>query len=232
MPVLLTLKMILKSGDLVTLERKQIPKYHETLRRILRAITEHISVDFIGLFECRAGLNDYYPSLVVVRSFSGHDSKETIKPFLDYLDNKKLADMKIRRTTYSVGLTSRIRLWKEANITHYFSKFADLEAKVHNYTVLFSTNDMYMAYDQKFQILSPLLYCRQIQLNETEFKENDERLITLLTPRSIILSYYNRVSPSEVRVCADHYISKHHRNTGNKLTYSVFYMYITLLLIL
>ena len=95
--------------------------------------------------------------------------------------------------------------------------FADLETKVHNHTILFSTDNLYKVYDQSFQILSPLLYCRQLQLNDSEFVEEDEQLTTLLTPKNITLIYYIRVSPSEVRVCADYYMDASHHNAGNNV---------------
>ena len=234
MPVLLTVKVVPQTGDLLSLERIQIPKYHNTLQRILRAITENIFVEFIGVFECKADPKGYFLSLVVVRSFPGHDSKETIKPLLDYLDNKQMTDMKIKRITYSVKLTSSVRFWNVLNVTldRKIPHFTDLEATVHNYTVLFSANDIHKVYDQKYQILSPLLYCPQIQLNDTEFEARDERLTTLLTPKNITLPYYNRVSISEVRVCADHYIDNHVRSAGNRLRPPAFYTYISWILMI
>ena len=225
MPVLLIAKLIPKSGDPITIEKKQISKFHKALASIMHSITENVFVKFIGLFECRADPKNYYLSLIVVRSFPGHDSKETIKSFLGYLDNTKMVDMNIGRTTYSVRLTSRIRLWNEATKLHDDFNFADLETKVHNHTILFSTNHLYKVYDQSFQILSPLLYCRQIQLNDSEFVEEDEQLTTFLTPKNITLMYYIRVSPSEVRVCADHYMGTSHHNAGNNVRHSVISMY-------
>ena len=54
MPVLLIAKLIPKSGDPVTTEKKQISKYHKALASILHSITDKVFVKFIGLFECRA----------------------------------------------------------------------------------------------------------------------------------------------------------------------------------
>lgn len=231
MPVLLTIKLIPKSGELATITMKQISKYHEALESILQAISENINVQLVGLFECKADPKDYYLALVVVRSFPGYDTKEAIKPFLKYMDKTKISDMNIKRTTYSVRLTSRIRLWEDYNITHSRLRFEDLETKVYNHTLIFSDKDIQKVYKQKFQVLTPLLYCKQIQLNDKEYTENDERLATLLTPRSITLSYYNRLSATEVRVCADHYMEESHHNTGNNFRHSTIYTYICLLLI-
>ena len=167
MPVLLTVKVIPKSGYLTTFATKQISKYHVSLNRILHTISEKIFVDFIGLFECKADSEEYYLSLVVVSPYPGHDTKSTIRSFLDYLDNKKKLEMDFKQTKFSVGLTSRIRLWSWHNMTNYRLHLVELDSEVHNPTELFSKNDISKAYDQKFQVLSPLLYCRQIQLNDS-----------------------------------------------------------------
>ena len=212
MPVLLTVKVIPRSGYLTTLAKKQISKYHSSLNRILHIISENISVDFIGLFECKPDSEEYYLSLVVVRSYPGHDTKETMKPFLDYLDNDKTLQMDLKQITYSVKLTSRVRMWLQlqGNVSELKNhpNLAELDSEVQNPTELYSNSDIFNAYIQKFQVLSPLLYCKQIQLNNTEFEEKDSRLIADVASRKIAFTYYRRVPPSMARVCADHYMNK------------------------
>ena len=232
MPVLLTIKVIPRAGQLETLTTGQITKYHNTLKKKLHAISENISVEPIGLLECKADAAEYYLSLVVVRSLPGHDTKEMIKPFLDYVDNKRRKiEMVIKQTTYSVRLTSRARLWtwyNPDNPLEHRVNFRDLESTVQNYTVLFETNDLAKAYRQKFQVVSPLLYCMQIRLNNTEFEEMGGQLTTLRTPRKITLSYYHHTSLSTVQVCADEYMKKSDKNVGMKVGHLKFYLYILL----
>ena len=229
MPILLTIKVIPRAGQLETLTTSQITKYHNTLKKILHTISENISVEPIGLLECKADAAEYYLSLAVVRSLPGHDTKEMIKPFLDYLDNKqRKIEMVLKQTTYSVRLTSRVRLWALYNLGNGLEdrlNFRDLESTVQNYTVLFETNDLLKAYDQKFQVVSPLLYCMQIRLNNTEFEETGGQLTTLHTSRKISLSYYHRTSPSTVQVCADEYMKKSDKNVGMKVSHAKFYLF-------
>ena len=131
-----------------------------------------------------------------------------------------------KQTTHSVRLTSRIRPWKNLD---YSLQFRDLESKVQSQTVLFANNDLSNVYDQKFQVLSPLRYCMQIRLNDTEFEERDGQLTTLRTSRKITFSYYHRASPSTVQVCADQYMKKSDKNIGMKVSHSKFYLYILLI---
>ena len=229
MRILLTIKLIPRSGDLTTLKTKQITNFNNALEKILYTITENIFIDFIGLFECHADSGDYYLFFVVVRSHPGYDTKEVIEPFLGYLDNKgKVMEMvDNKRSTYEVRLTSRIRLWNTYNDTSYSLNFRDLESTVQNYSTLFSTDALLDAYYQVFQVLSPLLYCKQIQLNDTEFEETDGQLTTLRTTRKITISYYHHSSPSTVRVCVDQYINK---NIGIRVGHSNFYLYVLLVI--
>ena len=223
MPVLLTIKVIPTAGHLETLTTGQVTKYHNILKKILHAISENISVEYIGLLECKTDATEYYLSLAIVRSLPGNDTKEMIKPFLEYLDNKRRRiEMVIKQNTFSVRLTSRVRLWtwyNLANLLEHRVSFRDLESTVQNYTVLFETNDLVKAYEQKFQVVSPLLYCMQIRLNNTEFQETGGQLTMLHTPRKITLSYYHRISPSTVQVCAEEYMKKSDKNVGMKVSH-------------
>ena len=228
MPVLLTIKLVPRDGLLETHTTRLITKYHNTLKKTLHTISENISVELIGLLECKADAEEYYLSLAVVQSLSGHDTKETIKPFLNYLDNKRRKiEMVVNQTTYSVRLTSRFRLWIWSNGTFASYIQRDLDSTIQSHTVLFSNrSEMDKVYAQnKFQVLSPLLYCTQIQLNNTEFEEKGDRLTTLRTPRNITISYYRRTSPSTVQVCVDEYLKKSDKNTRTKVNYSKFYLF-------
>ena len=214
MPVLLTIKLKPTHGYWVeTPTANQITRYHNTLKEILLKISESIRVEFIGLLECVADAGEYFLSLALVRSLPGYDTKETMKPFLDYLDeSRRNITMVVKQTTYSVRLTSRVRLW--ANRTDNQMHLDDLETPVQSKMTLFESYRYYEAYLQLFQVLSPLLYCRQVQLNNTEVEEKGGQLTTLRTHRKITLSYYHRTPLSTFQVCADHYIKGNDKSIG------------------
>ena len=229
MPILLTVKLIPRSGDFKTPTANQILKYHNTSEKILHTISENTSIEFIGLLECKVDEGEYLLSLAIVRSFPGHDTKETIKPFLDYLDNdRRNIQMVTRQATYSVRLASRVRLWTWGNRTDERLLFRDLESTVQRYTIIFATSDLNRVYDQELQILSPLLHCIQIRLNDTEFEETDGQLTKLPTPRKIIL--FHCTSPSTVQVCADQYMKKSDTNIGMRVSHSKFYLHVLLMI--
>ena len=237
MPVLLTIKLIPKAHRLGTFSANQIPKYRNTLKNVLQEISMNISVDLIGLLECKANASEYYLSLVVVRSLPGFDTKEMIKPFLDYLDNKQQnIQMVVKQRTYIVQLTSRIRLWawKESDYTDLrdidYRVLRDIDSPGLIYNVLFESNDFRRAFEQVYQLLSPLLYCRQVQLNDTEYKEHDGHVTILTFSREITLSYYHRMTPTTVHVCMDHYIEKNNSSARPRVIQSDFYTYFVLII--
>ena len=192
-------------------------------------MSKNIRIDFKALFEVKADSEEYLLSIVVVRSKAGQDTKETIKPFIDLLDNGGPLRMKFESTTYYVKLTSRIRMWTEFNekTKFYDDKIADLDSAIQNKTGLFSTTFLYRVYDQNVQVLSPLLYCQQIQLNGSEFEEKNGRLVTLLPSRKITISYYRRMSLSMARICIKSYT--HMENIGgqtvNDINVYLLYLY-------
>ena len=89
MPTFLTIKVIPHNGNLTALDDKQITKVHVSLRKQMHDISENISVDFISMYGIKTELEDYFLSLVIVRSYPSHDTKDTMKPFLDYLDQNR-----------------------------------------------------------------------------------------------------------------------------------------------
>ena len=220
MPILLTIKVIPRDGHLTALDDKQISKVHVALRKRMREISENISIDFISMYEIKTDQQEYFLSLAVARSFPGNDTKDTMKPFLDYLD-KNPFEIAYKRNSFYGKLTSRVRVWEQGYGGPETRRLQDLESAIRNQTELFSKADTALAFRQKIQALSPLLYCMQIQLNDTEFDERDDGLIVGISSGNIKISNYRLVTPSLVRVCTDSYININN-NTGYQMSLSLY----------
>ena len=107
MPILLTIKVIPRDGNLTPLDDKQIPKVHASLRKRMRDIAENISIDFISMYEIKTDIEEYYLSIAVARSYPGHDAKDTMKPFLEFLDKNRF-EIDYKQNSYYGKLTSLI----------------------------------------------------------------------------------------------------------------------------
>ena len=161
----------------------------------------------------------------------GFDTKESMRPFIEYLDSKRRnISIVVTQHTFTFHLTSRVRLWAwndhEKDIL--LSDLRDLDVPLLSHNVLFKSNGFEEVFDQVYQVLSPLLYCLQVQLNDTEFEEHDGYVTILGTSRDLTLSYYRRTSPSTVQVCVAHYMSK---NAVVKISHSTFCVFIIWILL-
>ena len=145
MPIVLTIKVIPQDGNLTALDDKQITKVHVSLRKQMHHISENISVDFLSMYEIKTELEDYFLSLVIVRSNPSHDTKDTMKPFLDYLDQNrfKLAN---KPDSYYGKLTSRVRLWEQGQCGPAYRRLQDLESAIRDQKELFDKPDLELVY--------------------------------------------------------------------------------------
>ena len=234
MAVLLAIKLIPRANRLPTFASSQIQKYRKSLKKILHGISENITVDLIGLLECKANASEYYLSLVIVRSLPGFDTKQAIRPFIEYLDNKRRnVRIVVAQRTFTFHLTSRVRLWawNDPEKDILLSDLRDLDVPLLSHNVLFKSNGFEEVFDQVYQVLSPLLYCPQIQLNNTEFEEHDGYVIILGTSRDLTLSYYRRTSQTTIQVCVDHYMRKSGKSAVVKISHSTFCIFIVWILL-
>lgn len=215
LPVLLALKVVpVKVQQSLSKVRENVPQTFQTYNIALKAILEntfdHMKTGIAATFKRETDDVQYYISLTKVLVNSGYDTKCVIKPFLQYLDSERHLVFQSDGTKFSVKLTSRIALWPEAypkgNTTEFIFKIRELGMANTDLTLVHIPNKKYLA--EPYQIFSPLLFCVQVQLNETEFLEADGFIIIKNTSPKVSIPYYYRMSASQVRVCAEHYLQR------------------------
>ena len=89
-------------------------------------------------------------------------------------------------------------------------KVQDIE-KISNEFVNVYANDVIMGYDiivGKYQVLSPLLYCKQLQLNEAEYYQKPGLITVNVTISTFSIFDFYKIPPSQVRVCVEDYLRK------------------------
>ena len=72
-----------------------------------------------------------------------------------------------------------MRLWEQGQGGPAYRRLRDLESAIRDQKELFQKPDLELVYRQKIQALSPLLYCKQIQLRCTEFDVKDDELLVV-----------------------------------------------------
>ena len=206
MPIVLTLKLWFKDERFPTVDI-QIRELHKELKKVLRTIVEQISVEVFALFKQQTEEDTFYFCILIVRSNAGHDSKETVKPFLKYLDSASHLEVKVRKTRLFTTLISTLVFWTEslndALVGFKAKDFADLD---HDLSRLYFNDELQKSLSGRYQHLSPLLYCMSVQLSADEFIEEDGRVIINRSSALLPVSKYYRVSQTEIRVCANQYL--------------------------
>ena len=203
MPVLLKVKITSRSIPSYPLTDAQIRKLHTSLKRTILAITQNTTASIGATFQQE---NDYL-CIVSVRSDPGHDTKLTMEPFIKYLDTDDKLEVNVGKLAFSVTLTSKIALWKERNETTYATiyKAQDMEHPTSKFVQVYADNVNIFSW-LSHQPLSRLLYCTHLQLYDTEYFERSGLIIVNVSVPMFSISDYYKVSPSQVRVCADEYL--------------------------
>ena len=113
MPVLLKIKVLLKSGSKYPLSDTQIRKLQTSVKRSILSIVDNITVRIVATFQ----QENSYLVIINAQSDPGHDTKQTLEPLIQYLDTDKHFEVKVGKLTYSALLTSKIALLEERNDT-------------------------------------------------------------------------------------------------------------------
>lgn len=189
--------------DIQKVIEAELTQVHNKLKKMLQG---DITADPFATFIDDKKTQPLLLSLVIVRSRWGYDTKETVKPLMDYLDSGKSLSFRKGKMAYLVNLTNRVLVWHE-NYT-FIPKVKTLN-KDDNELKLVYLNDRLMQSTLSkgyYQILSPLLYCKQVELNDSECFEKDGAIVVNVTRKTFTTSEFYRTSPVTVRVCLDEYL--------------------------
>ena len=203
MHVLLKIKVSSKSEKINPLTETQIRKLQTSIKRNIISLVDFITIEIGATF----GLKNDFLIIGVLQSDPGHDTKLTIQPLIKYLDTDKRNEVKVGKLTFSATLTSKIALWKERNKTTYATtyKARDMEIPAGTFELVYKDNKIMQAFDI-YQPLSRLLYCKQLQLNDTEYFERSGLIIANASASRFTTYDFYRVTPTQVRVCTDSYL--------------------------
>ena len=236
MPVMIPLEATPKLGDAFSLDSQRLTSFLTALTKALQSIADHTMAEMGALFDHES---KYFLAIAIVRTNPGHHTKTTIKPYMAYLDEPKYFEIKSSKMAFTVRLVSKVNLWMEWNDTagETIMKAEQLNKLTDKLTLIYFNSYIFyrggVTEFGHFQSLSNLLYCSQVQLNDTEFIEKDG-ILTINTPKaSFTVSDYYRVTPTQVRVCADQYLQKQ-RTSGSPPTCSsqhVFLLFFTTLVL-
>ena len=215
MPVALMVKVTSRKDGSDSLTSGQLRKLHTTLENSLEAIavntTAEIATTLYVQQENATSLT--YLTIVIAYSDWGTDTKLAMRPFLRYLDTDEVLDLNIGKLHLSAILTTNARLWTEFDGVRGTFKACCLDQQPNQLVEVYANKDVVNSGNNIgygiYQPMSRLLYCKQVELNQTEHCITDSGILYInATEPMIATSDYHSVSESQVRVCADVYVPK------------------------
>ena len=211
MPVYLNLKVTTKSGNIFTLTDQQIRKFHTALKEVLRKTISNITAEVVATFIQEKVARSYYICIVVVRTKKDFDTKETLKPLLPFLDTSRSLEFSSIKNKYVVYFLTRILLRVSQNLDTELGtmklEVEDLNEEVNNLTLIYSNVEfMKSIKTEAIQVLSPLVYCKQVQLDDDEFIQERGKIIIISNMKNVWDFYL--VAAAQVRICADQYLAE------------------------
>ena len=202
MGVLLKIKVISRSDTTQHLTDTQVRMLQTSIKRKILSIVDYITVSIGATFQ----QENNYLVIVVIKSDPGHDTKLTVEPLIKYLDTDKRLEVNVGKRALSATLTSKIALSKQNEATNALIYTArDMEQPMSRFELLYA-DDAIMKALGGYQPLSKLLYCKQLQLNDTEYFRRSGPVVTNTSaPLFPIFDYY-MITPTQIRVCVDSYL--------------------------
>ena len=211
MSVYLKLKVTTKSGNIFSPADQQISKLHTALKKVLLKTISNITAEVVATFRQEKVARSYYLCIVVVRTKKDLDTKETLKPLLPFLDTSRSLEFSRIKNKFVVYFLTRILLRVSQNLNPELGtiklEVEDLNEEVNNLTLIYSNVEFMKSMKaEAIQVLSPLVYCKQVQLDEDEFIQERGKIIITSNMKNVWDFYL--VAAAQVRICADQYLAE------------------------
>ena len=212
MRMFLRLKVEPQAGQTLPSTEAKRRKMRLALRKILSTTSKGNDVDIFATFTNTNSTRPYHFVIATVTSTPGNDIKEATKPFLDYLDDSNFMDKtKQNKTKLMARLTNRVEFWYVQDGTNFF-KAKEIKGNLELTQIYLKeslrkpTSFTWMLKEGIYQILSPVLFCSQVQLGGNEFQEKDGMIQVNTTAPTISIYDYIRMDDTRVRVCVEDYV--------------------------
>ena len=204
MPVLLKFKVRPEPGSQFPTTDAQAAEFRKALQKAVRNAIGHISADIVSSFRQANGTNSFQLFAVIIRSNFGHDTKETLRPLLGYLDDDDVfLKVTSSKNRYLVEIGNKIKL---SSVHNKLVSAFDLQTQT-ELILDYSSIDHYGNYGLGiYQEFSRILFCKQVQFDNSQFTERNGQVYINATPSVLIVSDFYQTVGKYVRVCLDQYL--------------------------
>ena len=212
MRVLLKLKVWTTAGN--ALPTSEANELGVALQNAIQKAYANISVNVFAIFkhEDTSKLDHVY--IATAKTIKNYDMKNSFRSLAQHLDGPPFLKGTQGKLKYSLELSNRVGVWlgraPDANTKPYFEIRATDLMTQHELTRIYQNDEaVEEVWRSNFQELSPLLYCKLVQLREDEYKQRNGMVTLMAFNGSLEIRStpnYFHVTTNEIRVCANEYI--------------------------
>lgn len=200
------LKLVVKEvrGKKIPTSAGSIKRMASALAKTLTEKCDGLRVDIAAVFMYQSSEDERLWCIARVYTIQGYDTKSSVRNLADHLEGPPFSQLTFANNVIEIRLSNNISFWRDIN--------RDLAAKD-----LFNNATLKLLYQNEamndrtyglslYQELSPLLFCKQVQLNESQFSERDG--IVTLNVSSVVYDTVNfcHVTQSQIRICAAEFL--------------------------
>ena len=210
MPVAIMVKVTSHQDGPDSLTSGQLRKLHIALENALETIAANTTATIATTLQQEITTSLTYLCIAIAYSDLGTDTKLAMRPFLKYLDKDEVVELIVGKLGLSASLTTNARIWTEWDGERGTFRACCLDQRPNQLVQVYADKDVASSSEigrGVYQPMSRLLYCKQVELDETEHYITDSGIVNInVTKPMIAISDYRPVSASRVRVCANMYL--------------------------
>ena len=211
--MLLKLKVRPTAGNTLPTSEITILRLGTALQKAIQKSYTKINVKVFAIFKQESMVKQYYVYAAIANTIKDYGVKESFRSLAQVLDGPPFLQISQGKLNYNIELSNHVEVWFEsgndADKLYIVIRARELTTQ-HELTRIYQNDKAVQEVKRsQFQELSPLLYCKLIQLNEDEYKEQNGMVTLMAFNGSLEIGStpnYLHVATNEIRVCTSEYI--------------------------
>lgn len=203
----MALKLVIKEVN-----KHQLPTAAKVIENMAFALAKEITnfckglqVAIVAAFMDQSRMDECLWFVAEASTVQGLDTKESVKKLADHLEGPSFLKLAFANNIYKISLTNKISLWKGLNdkiAAKDLLNNVTLMSVYQNTEILNDLNDGF----RFFQELSPILFCKQVQLSESQYTEKDDIVTITASPTEFETVNFYRVTGNHIRICVEDFL--------------------------
>ena len=213
MPILLKLIVRPTDGNTLPTSETTILKLGAALQKAIQKSYTKINVKVFAIFKQEFMMKQYYVYTAIANTIKDYGVKDSFRSLAQVLDGPPFLQISQGKLNYNIELTNHVEVWFEsgydADKLYIVIRARELTTQRELTRIYQNDKAVQGVKRSQFQELSPLLYCKLIQLNEDEYKEQNGMVTLMAFNGSLEIGStpnYLHVATNEIRVCTNEYI--------------------------